>query len=386
MKICGIICEYNPLHSGHTYQMREARKLSGADTVACVMSGNFVQRGEPAIADKLSRAAHAVSAGADIVLELPAAFALSSAEDFAHYGVKMLGALGAESLCFGSESGDITALEEAARALELDLDFNAQIKAHMDGGTSYPRAVSAAHGSPLFSSPNDLLAIEYLRALQRTGGRMRAYAVKREGQGYNSEQVSGEFISATAARKLLRERNLSDLKGYLPEPSLLEFEALPLPDSEALALPLLYLLRTAEPRYLESVSGVAEGLHHRMKRISAEVSTYGGLLTKLKTKRYTMARLKRALLCALLGITSDIVQNAKEREPYLRVLAVSGERKAEIFSRLSGRLLLPGEGAESAVTDAAFTALLSAERRADALYPLLFPPESRTVKKLRKLV
>lgn len=225
MKTAGIIAEYNPFHNGHRYQIEELRARTGADFVIIAMSGDFVQRGEPAVFDKYTRTRMALNAGADLVLELPAAFATSSAEDFAACGVALFDKLGVvDLLCFGSECGDVTALEPVARLLAKEPEgYGKLLQERLSKGDSFPKArewavtewmkreinTDGADMQALLSSPNNILGIEYMKALIRRGSSIDPYTIQRNGQGYNDSDIDAVadgqgFASASAIRKALR--------------------------------------------------------------------------------------------------------------------------------------------------------------------------------------
>lgn len=228
MKITGVIAEYNPFHNGHLFQFEQIRRLTGADYIIVAMSGDFVQRGEPAIYDKYTRASMALRCGADLVLELPAVFATSSAEDFASCGVALLDHLGVvNQLCFGSECGDLAPLQAIAELLcEESEDFSAELQTRLKQGLPFPAARAAALAamtepitetmaasansaeSPedLLASPNNILAVEYLKALRRRQSRIEPFTILREGQAYHdsSHPDSGICASASALRHAIR--------------------------------------------------------------------------------------------------------------------------------------------------------------------------------------
>ena len=229
MKTVGIICEYNPLHLGHAAQMERIRRICGEDTaVVCVMSGNFVQRGEPAVLDKYTRAKGAVLCGADLVVELPVTAALSSAEGFARGGVEVLDRMGvADALCFGSESGDAAGLLAAARAME-DPRFPACLREKLDAGLAYGAAkqqtLEALTGiSGVARTPNDILAVEYCRALQLRGSRVEPMPILRPGS-YHAAAPDHENPSATAVRGLMDGMNWLE---YVPGPARELFRSAP---------------------------------------------------------------------------------------------------------------------------------------------------------------
>ncbi len=325
MKICGIICEYNPLHNGHIRHIEFSRR--NADTVVCVMSGDFTQRGTPAIMDKYARAKHAVLAGADLVLELPAVFSVASAENFAYGGVRLLGALKCGCISFGSECGDIGLLERCADVLlNPPPPLKTAIKRNIALGLSYPAAVARALAGfdpelNLLDKPNNLLAVEYLKQIKNLGLDMQPVTIKR-GDNYNATSVEGDFASATALRHALCTGDAQNLEKYLPPYVVSDL----IPSAREKYQQFVYsFMNTATPKYLSAIEGVTEGIENR---ILANVSrgSYAAMISAIKTKRYTLVKLQRILLCAILGITKETVAAAKETKPYPRVLAVRKDR------------------------------------------------------------
>ena len=221
MKFCGIICEYNPFHNGHLYQLQEAKKRSGADAVLCIMSGNFVQRGEAAVLDKFTRAKHAVKAGADIVVELPTLFATSNAELFAKGAVSLLSAIPSVStLCFGAENADKTAFLLAARYLNNEPEeVSAKIKESVADGLSYAKARANAWAGflplDLLCSPNNILGLEYTRAILGRSADIEILPIQRVGGGYKDGEMKENFSSASAIRQAIESGK--DFSKNLPD-------------------------------------------------------------------------------------------------------------------------------------------------------------------------
>ena len=217
MKIVGLITEYNPFHAGHLYHMQQARELTGADYCVVLMSGSFVQRGEPAIFDKYRRTKAALLAGADLVLEMPVAFSTASAHEFAAYGVALLSAIGVDAVVFGSECGQIEFLKQAASALNHEsAEFQERLRKGLKAGLTYPQARAKALGETqaggILNSPNNILGIEYLRAAEDLHSPMEFYTISREGSGYHEDALSeAKFPSASAIRGIVRKsyENLS---------------------------------------------------------------------------------------------------------------------------------------------------------------------------------
>lgn len=362
MKTVGIIAEYNPFHSGHKYHIEEARRLASAERVVCVMSASFVQRGEPACADKFTRAKWALENGADMVIELPDVFSLSCAERFASGGIRLLKASGIiDSVCFGSESGDIGLLSKAAVS-----DFSYDIfRANIDSGMSYPEACASAYGSPL--SPNDILGTEYIRASKKCGAGFDFYAVKRQ-SAHDGSDLGGEFSSAYAIRTALnaiagsKKASSSVFDGLsraLPRKVLDEISALigkgAFPSAaEGLSDAVLYAFRRMSLDDTADLPEVSEGLENLFYKYSRICSDSSEMLEKVKSKRYTMARLKRIAACGLLGITRELQDAAAADDSglYLRVLgfkkssedlmkALCANASAPVIANAAAREALP---------------------------------------------
>lgn len=349
MKVSGIICEYNPFHNGHLYHIRETRK-NGATHIVAVMSGNFVQRGDTAIMDKLERARLAVRSGADLVIELPVQHCLSSAEKFAEGAVWLLDSLGiVKELSFGSECGDA---EKLGRVLDI-VDETAKsraddIRSIMEKGYTYPRALSSVingineEAADIISEPNNLLAIEYMRAIKRFSSKMNPFTVKRNGAVHDSSAAVSGFASAS----FIRDRISAGINGA---DSIREFTTSiwadavsraarsgELADISRLERIILYKLRSTDVSEIRKISDVGQGLEHRIyaARMAGSLEE---LLFTVKTKRYTMARIRRILLSLLIGITKEDMTHLP---PYGRILAIN-ERGREILAAAKGKARLP---------------------------------------------
>ena len=361
MKHVGIICEYNPLHTGHAYLLERVR---GAQTVICLMSGNFTQRGEAAILPPVPRAAMAVAAGADLVLELPFPFAAASARRFAEGGVAALAALGVDTLAFGSESGDIAALQRAA----VRTDASPAVR---DAALPPEMGDAAAHFSTLGEalSSNDILAVEYARAARRYP--MELLAVRRTGADYREERLTENHPSATALRAALaRGEQICD---RLPPAARALFADAAaqwgFADIARLAPAMLAQLRTkALPE-----GGIADcggGLYAHLTRAAERATDYGSLLAAAATKRYTDGRLRRALLYLLAGVrTEDFAKGPA----YLRLLAANARGRAFLAETRKTRTV----GVVTKPADIVALGANAARQRelaqvADALYALCF--------------
>ena len=317
----GIICEYNPLHLGHKKQIDRIRAAFGEETcIVCAMSGNFVQRGMPAIIDKSVRAKAALLCGADLVLELPVTVALSSAEGFAAGGVSILGKL-CDYLCFGAETEDPAALTEAAQAL-LSQDFPPLLRARLDTGKSFPAARQEALAQlgisgELLSQPNNILGIEYCKAILSQGCPMKPFPIHREGS-YHAEIADQENPSATAVRKLMLEAY--NWKPRVPKQCRDVFEDAPLHCLAAGERAVLYRLRTMTDAEFEALPYGSEGLWRKFMHACRKEASLEAIIAATKSKRYTRTRIDRMVMCAFLGITKDDLET---EIPYTRVLAFS---------------------------------------------------------------
>lgn len=328
MKITGIICEYNPLHLGHKKQMEQIRHMQGADSgIVCLMSGNFVQRGAPAIVDKSLRAKAAILSGADLVLELPVTVSLSSAEGFAAGGVSILSPF-CDALCFGAEDADKDALLETANAL-LRPQFSDALRLQLDKGLSFPAARQAALDAmgirgDLVSHPNNILAVEYCKAILRQNSSMEPLPITRSGS-YHDTAPDPDNPSATALRLLMQTGGT--WQNYVPQEAAACFENAVLHTLDAGERAVLYRLRTMNDKDFETLPYGSEGLWRKLMHSSRAEATLEDILTAVKSKRYTRTRLDRMVMCAFLGIT---VQDLMEKPPYVRVLAFN-DRGREIL-------------------------------------------------------
>ncbi|CAM3433896.1 MULTISPECIES: tRNA(Met) cytidine acetate ligase [Saccharibacillus] len=350
MKTVGLVVEYNPFHNGHLFHLRRSLDISGAEASVAVMSGPFMQRGEPALLSKRARAEMALAAGVDLVLELPVLYALQPAEWFAFGAVSLLDASGVvDSVCFGSESGEIAPLLDLASRMQAGESpaLREALRQALAEGLSFPAAYAraaqeqgggdSAAAAALLGNPNDTLGLHYVLALRRLASGMAPLAVRREQAGYHDAGLpgGGAIASATAVRAALARGagGLNEAAPYLPPSSLriLRREAEAgrmLPEGwEALAQPLLTSLITRPPEELALVPGMAEGLEHRIAAALPRLPVPGveALLAAIKTKRYTRTRLQRLLAHALLNHRGPMFgRDSLARGPqYIRVLGFS---------------------------------------------------------------
>ncbi|MFD1952717.1 nucleotidyltransferase [Paenibacillus thailandensis] len=352
MRAVGLIVEYNPFHNGHLYHLRESVKLTSAEAVVAVMSGHFLQRGEPAAMDKWARTEAALRGGCDLVIELPVAYATQAAEWFAYGAVALLEATGVvDAFCFGSESGELGPLRQAAAAIaEEPPSFRELLQRELLKGVSYPAAHSTALAGYLaaegyeeaagfpFAEPNHTLGLHYLIALARLKGRMTPYTIRREKAGYRQTSITDNRIaSATAIRKAwLEEGSIAGLQNYVPPSTyavmVREAEAGRAPVSWDSFVPqLIHAIGTRSPQQLAALSEVTEGLEHRIRQALPKLGAieFEALMDALKTKRYTRTKLQRALLSILLGHAKADLSPEKLRGgvEYIRVLGFTDKGK-----------------------------------------------------------
>ncbi|MDE6502224.1 MAG: nucleotidyltransferase family protein [Ruminococcus sp.] len=348
MKISGIICEYNPFHNGHLHHIRETRK-NGATHIVAVMSGNFVQRGDVAVIGKLERAKLAVRSGVDLVIELPVQYCLSSAENFSAGAVWLLNSLGVvEEISFGSECGDIRKLSTAFKTVQdVIVSDNKEIMNIMEKGYTYPRALSSVVNgidpvsASVIAEPNNLLAIEYLSSMAKFSSEMKPFTVRRTGTPHDSDEPYGDITSASDIRnRIFSGDGLQSAGDFMPdiwrealENAIQRGETASL---ERLERVMLYKLRTSSPEEIAIINDVGQGLENRIynARMSGSLDE---LFFTIKTKRYTMARIRRIMLSVLIGITRD---DMKYLPPFGRILAFN-ERGREILALAKGKTSIP---------------------------------------------
>lgn len=342
MKTVGLITEYNPFHNGHAYHIEKAKMLTGADRVIVVMSGDFVQRGAPAVMPKHLRAESALLSGASLIIELPVCFATGSAEYFAQGSISLLNQLGCiDSICFGSECGDLHLLKEIAQILaDEPIEYQTALKQALKEGASFPAARQKALNiysdkySEILASPNNILGIEYLKALAKIHSKMEPFTIKRIGAGYHDMDIDGQFSSATAIRSDIYQ--LADVNS--------SSESLPLThiqtqvpsschelmkknyqtrypvkaDDFSLLLKAKLLSETAGS--LSHYLDISPELANRILRLRNDYLSFEQFCDLLKTKELTRSRISRSFIHVLLGITNDWLTAMKAPAPYARIL------------------------------------------------------------------
>ncbi len=339
MKIAGIVAEYNPFHKGHAYQIEKIREKFGVDTgIVCVMSGDFVQRGEPAIFSKYARAEAAVRCGVDLVLELPLQYSIASAEGFADGAVRILGGLGVvDYLVFGSESADLEAIMASADTIGK-ADYEELLRETLKQGCSYPTAraqvLGQMTGKDLVGSPNDNLGVEYVRAIRRNGFSMEPVVVRREGAMHDT--VSDEPIKSGSELRQIAARSES-LSEYVPDAANAVYRREQAAGRgpmfvQALEQGILARLRMLPEEAFVRLPDASEGLENRLYHACRTQTGLYDIYDTVKSKRYTHARIRRMTMCAALGITKADYMDA---DLYGRVLALN-ERGGRILRKTDG--------------------------------------------------
>ena len=342
MKITGIICEYNPFHLGHKKQFDVIRQMQGADSgIVCLMSGSYVQRGAPAILNKRLRAEAAIRCGADLVLELPVTYSLRSAEGFADGGVAILSGF-CTHLCFGVETPDKEALLSTAKAL-LSPSFSDALRTQLTLGLSFPAARQAAleelgFSGNLLLQPNNILAVEYCKAILRQHSSLEPLPIFRDGN-YHDAVPHPENPSATALRTCMTTG--TDWQSYLPSEATQVFEGASIHTLQAGERAILARLRCMTDAEFEALPFGSEGLWRKLMHAARRESTLEQILTATKSKRYTRTRLDRMVMCAYLGISQELLDAPA---PYARVLALN-ETGRSILKQARTTGLFPNTGA-----------------------------------------
>lgn len=347
MKSCGVIVEYNPFHNGHRYHLEQARKKSQADVVIAIMSGNFLQRGEPAILDKWVRAEQALRNGADLVIELPVYYAVQSADYFAKGGVNLLHSLGVTDLCFGTDSGHELDYEAFAKFHnDNDVAIAQTFSLLTDKGMSYPQQMTEVYRQlypewPLdINSPNHILGMSYAKENQKYSSPMKLHPLKRLAANYHDKEItSQEFASATAIRENVLNDKLGKVKAVVPDITHRDLEALPLVNWD-LAWPYLkYQLLSKKPEELATIYQMVEGIEYRLVACVKKATSFSSFVNQVKSKRFTWTRIQRLCLYIFLNITDQDMKSAWEA-PYLRVLGFNDSGR-EFLNERRKKVSLP---------------------------------------------
>lgn len=339
--VLGIVSEYNPFHNGHLHHLNYSKEITKSTFSIAVMSGNFTQRGDTALVNKWTRTEMALKSGIDLVIELPTVYATSSAENFAEGAIKILNSLGiVDYVSFGSEIGDIQPLNEVAEILYKEpKEFSSLITRQLKSGLSYPKArelaISMYFGSSkkfteILENPNNVLAIEYLKALKKYKSSIVPLTIKRDYSDYNSKKIRNGIASSTAIRTMIE--NKKNIHYVVPfETYELMEEQINLghiiPNLTVFEKQIIYNLRKMSLQEIACLPDVSEGLEYRIKEAVNISNNLETLISHIKTKRYTLTRIQRILLHSLLGITTKDINSSKKAVPYIRVLGFNKHGK-----------------------------------------------------------
>lgn len=355
-KVLGIIAEYNPFHNGHLYHLETSKKLTDADYTVAIISGNFTQRGSTSIVDKWSKTKMALKNGIDLVIELPVLYSISSAENFADGAIKILNSLGiVDYLSFGAETSDISILNNIANILCSEHEeYKNLLSIELEKGLSFPKArenalldyiknsddivpenriIDFEKYSKVLSSPNNILGIEYLKALKKYKSSIKPVCISRFKAEYNSSNFSENIASATAIRELIKNKNFDTIKTVIPlESSSVLMDCINsgcvVPDLNRFEKEIIYTLRKMSIEEIANIPDVSEGLEFSIKKAANSCNNINEFLDIVKSKRYTITRLQRILLYALLSISKENMQLSKKVEkPYIRVLGFNDNGK-----------------------------------------------------------
>lgn len=349
-KVLGIIAEYNPFHNGHLYHIKKSIEETGASSVICVMSGNFVQRGNTSIVDKWTKTKMALANGVDLVLELPTIYSVSSAENFAEGAIRLLDSLKiVDTISFGMEAKDIASLNNIANVLYTEpKEYTTILEHELGKGVSFPKARENAvmmylndikQYANILTGSNNILAIEYLKAIKKLKSKLNPIGIRREKVLYNDEIIIDDFASATAIRKMIATGQFSDIQKVMPKSSyaLLADELRKghyVLDLSKFQKEIIYNLRKMSVEEIAQLVDVSEGLENAIKNAANSSNNLVDFVNIVKSKRYTQTRIQRILIYALLGITNSKMLALKKAVPYARVLGFN-ENGKQLISQIA---------------------------------------------------
>ena len=372
LSVTGIIAEFNPLHTGHGLLLKKAKE---SGTVVAVISGNFVQRGDLAISEKRIRAKAALLNGADLVLELPVAYSMSTAQNFALGGVAALKSVGCDTLLFGSESGDTADLTAACNILRTR-EYSQKLNAYLSTGITFAVAREKAANdlglkSGILSGANNNLAVEYMTAAENIGADFRFETIRRRGAGHDSPEASGGYASASLLRERLLSGNREICKDYIPENVFPLLTPQNIADIRRIENAVLAVLRTRTLSELKALPDISEGLENKLFSAIRVASSLNDLYNRIKVKRYTLARIRRLVLSAFIGLDSTFFMKPP---PYIRVLGFNGNGM-KLLKETAGNSEIPVVTRVSKIKNLPEPAgkLFETECRATDLFSLALP-------------
>lgn len=349
-KVLGIVAEYNPFHNGHLYHLEQAKKITGSNYIVAIISGNFTQRGSTSLFDKWSKAKTALQCGVDLVIELPVLYSISSAENFADGSIKILDSLKIlDYIAFGAETANVDILNSIADVLLREpKEYKNLLSQELQKGISFPQARQNAlvaylndsrKYATVLSSPNNILGVEYLKALKKYRSKISPIAIERYEAGYNDLGYTANIASATAIRNMVKNNGFEILKNLMPAPSYATLiESIKnghlVPDLSVFEKQIIYNLRRMSTSQIAQLPDVSEGLEFALKNTANSCSNLVDFLNIIKSKRYASTRIQRILLYSLLGITKKDMDLSKKVQPYVRVLGFN-ERGKFLLSEIA---------------------------------------------------
>ncbi len=376
-KVLSIVSEYNPLHNGHIYHLEESVKLIKPDIKVAIISGNFVQRGEPAILNKWKRVELALKAGFDLIVELPCVYAISSAENFADGAMKIANAIGSSYISFGSECGNLDKLNTLSRLIIDNEDtYISLVKEKISEGFSYPKAqelsIDELFGDDFknLCKSNNILGLEYLKSLNRLGSSIIPITIERK---------NSNLLSSSDIRKLIRDNNFSNICNVVPD---FVFDFLKKEDLilslKSFEKELFYILRTCDLEYLKNIPDVPDNMITNLKRVASNSNSLESLISDLKNKSITQARIQRILLYILMGITKKDINTSKNVTPYIRILGMNnvGKTLLPVISK-SCNVITSVKDFETKCNDGDLLNLLDIDKRATDIYTLAYSSFSK---------
>ncbi len=342
-KVLGIVAEYNPFHNGHLYHLEKSKKDTASNYTVAIIGGNFTQRGSVSLIDKWSKAESAIQCGVDLVIELPVLYATSSAENFAEGAIKILDSLKVvDYISFGAETADIEILNKCADVLYHEpREYKTLLSHELKKGISFPKARENAlmmylndirTFANVLSSPNNILGIEYLKALKKLKSNIQPISISRYEAGYNDLSYTGNIASSTAIRNMIKNDGFRALANLMPAPSYATLvqnikAGHIVSDISSFEKEIIYILRKMDTQEIAQLPDVSEGLEFAIKNAANSCNSMIEFLNIIKSKRYTTTRIQRILLYALLGITKKDMDISKKVQPYVRVLGLNKRGK-----------------------------------------------------------
>lgn len=387
VNVCGLIVEYNPFHNGHIHHIKESQNVTNADCMIAVMSGSFLQRGEPAIIDKYHRAKAALLSGIDIVVELPYVFAVQSSDLFAKGSVLTLNELGVNSICFGSESGDIQQFIQAYENFSKNQDsFQIKLKEALNDGKSFPDASTIAYESigltkagMNLSKPNNILGFSYIKTIMEENLPIQPSTIRRKNSEYHDTEITSSIASATSIRKQIFEHhvNVSALNHTMPTATIDQLKAYNQVSTTfhhwEKYFPILhYRVTTMSDEELRLIHGIEEGIEHRIKRTAKDVRSLYEWVERIKTKRYTWTRIQRIFVHLLTNTKKTEIEVLSKSIPYIRLLGMTSKGR-DYLNKVKKDLRIP----IFPKLTRELPQMLQVEERASNAYYSILPIESR---------